>query len=131
MNVTNLRAELSHRLSLDVNDDYGIEASWKRLTEILSENISDTLFFFETECTDEELFWLSEVFDDVSKIVQSKRFIQVLRTRLAKVTREGYDQKSFKSEHMRKWVNYDEYVRSISMDIDYAEGALNDDTPAS
>ena len=29
MNVSKLRTELEHRLSLDVNDDYGIEESWK------------------------------------------------------------------------------------------------------
>lgn len=125
MNATDLRAKLAHRLTLDANDDYGTEESWKELTEILSENVDDTIRFFNDECSDEELFWLSEVFSDVSEIVQSKQFVQALRMRLARVTREGYDQKSFKSEHIRKWVDYDEYVRSISMDIDYAEGALN------
>ena len=35
-------------------------------------------------------------------------------------TRETYSQQSFTSEHMRKWVDYDEYIRSICMDIDYA-----------
>lgn len=127
MNETDLRAKLAHRLTLDANDDYGTEESWKELTEILSENVDDTIRFFNDECSDEELFWLSEVFSDVSEIVQSKQFVQTLRMRLARVTREGYDQKSFKSEHIRKWVDYDEYVRSISMDIDYAEGALNDE----
>lgn len=127
MNVIDLRAKLAHRLTLDVNDDYGIEESWKELTKILSESVNDTIRFFSDECSDEELFWLSEVFSDVSEIVQSKQFVQTLRMRLARVTRKGYDQKSFKSEHMRQWVDYDEYVRSISMDIDYAEGALNDD----
>jgi hypothetical protein len=125
MKAEDLRNELTHRLSLDVNDDYGIEESWKRLTNILTENVYDTICFFSNECTDEEFFWLSEVFSDVSEKVQSKEFVQTLRTRLAQVTRESYDQKSFKSEHMRKWVDYDEYVRSVSIDIDYAEGALN------
>lgn len=127
MNETDLRAKLAHRLTLDANDDYGTEESWKELTEILSENVDDTIRFFNDECSDEELFWLSEVFSDVSEIVQSKQFVQTLRMRLARVTREGYDQKSFKSEHIRKWVDYDEYVRSVSMDIDYAEGALNNE----
>ncbi|MBR4346030.1 MAG: hypothetical protein IKP75_03760 [Oscillospiraceae bacterium] len=125
MKAEDLRNELTHRLSLDVNDDYGIEESWKRLNNILTENVNDTICFFSNECTDEEFFWLSEVFSDVSEKVQSKEFVQTLRTRLAQVTRESYDQKSFKSEHMRKWVDYDEYVRSVSIDIDYAEGALN------
>lgn len=58
MNANKLRAEPEHRLSLDINDDYGMEESWKNLTAILSENIDDTINFFSTECTDEEFFWL-------------------------------------------------------------------------
>ncbi len=127
MNVSKLRTELAHRLSLDVNDDYGIEESWKNLTSILSDNIVDTINFFSKECTDEELFWLSEVFSDISEIVQNKEFVQVLRSRLSQVTRESYDQNSFKSEHMKKWIDYDEYVRSVNLDIDYAEGALREE----
>ena len=127
MNVSKLRTELAHRLSLDVNDDYGIEESWKNLTAILSDNIVDTINFFSKECTDEELFWLSEVFSDISEIVQNKEFVQVLRSRLSQVTRESYDQNSFKSEHMKKWIDYDEYVRSVNLDIDYAEGALREE----
>ena len=127
MNVSKLRTELEHRPSLDVNDDYGIEESWKNLTSILSDNIVDTINFFSKECTDEELFWLSEVFSDISEIVQNKEFVQVLRSRLSQVTRESYDQNSFKSEHMKKWIDYDEYVRSVNLDIDYAEGALREE----
>lgn len=51
--------------------------------------------------------------------------IQVLRNRLAKVVPETYCQQNFKSEHMRKYVDYNEYVRSVSMDIEYAEGQID------
>ena len=126
MKVEDLRAELIHRLSLDVNDDYRIEESWKRLTNILTESVDDTICFFNNECTDEEFFWLSEVFSDVSEVLQSKEFVQTLRNRLARVTPDKYDQKSFDDEHIRKYVDYDEYVRCTLLDIDYAEGALNE-----
>lgn len=126
MNVSDLREELDHRLSLHLNDDYGLEESWKKITAILSENVIKTIDYIYNECTDEELFWISEVFSDVSEIVQSKEFVRALRSRFAQVTRETYDQKSFKSDHMRNWVDYDEYVRSVSMEIDYAEGALHE-----
>lgn len=127
MNVSDLREELDHRLSLHLNDDYGLEESWKKITAILSENVIKTIDYIYNECSDEEFFWISEVFSDVSEIVQSKEFVQALRSRLAQVTRETYDQKSFKSEHMRNWVDYDEYVRSVSMEVDYAEGALHEE----
>ena len=99
----------------------------ERRNEILSEDISETIDFFKNQCTDEEFFWLSSVFSDVSEIVQSKQFVETLRSRLARVNRETYNQNSFESEHIRKCVDYDEYVRSVSMEIDYAEGALNTD----
>ncbi len=124
MDINRIITVISKRSSLHPNDDYETEKCWKEETQILSEDISGTLDFFETVCTDEEFFWLSEVFSDVSEILQSRKFVQALRTRLERVTRETYDQKSFKSEHMQKWVDYDEYVRSVGMEIDYAEGAL-------
>ena len=126
MKITELRREFSHRLSLDINDDYGTEECWNKLTKMLVENVSETIAFINNECTDEEFFWFSEVFSDVSEKVQSKELVEAMRARLARVTRETYDQASFKSEHMRKWVDYDEYVRSVGMEIDYAEGALNE-----
>ena len=127
MNINKLRESILELLSLHPNDDYRTEKCWKEETEILSENILETIDFFENQCTDEEFFWLSSVFSDVSEIVQSKQFVETLRSRLARVNRETYNQNSFESEHIRKCVDYDEYVRSVSMEIDYAEGALNTD----
>ncbi len=127
MNINKLRESILELLSLHPNDDYRTEKCWKEETEILSEDISETIDFFTNQCTDEEFFWLSSVFSDVSEIVQSKQFVETLCSRLARVNRETYNQNSFESEHMRKWVDYDEYVRSVSMEIKYAEGALNEE----
>ena len=124
MDITKLRIAVSKRIKLQPNDDDETEECWEEETWILSEDISGTLHFFETECTDEEFLWLSEVFEDISKKIQSEKFIQVLRNRLSRVTRESYNQKAFESEHIRKYVDYDEYIRSVGMEIDYAEGAL-------
>ncbi len=96
------------------------------MTNILSENVSDTISYFENDCTDEEFYWLGSVFEDVAEKTQSKKLIQVLRKRLEKVTPETYCQKNFKTEHMRKCVDYAEYVRSISSDIEFAEGKIDE-----
>ncbi len=126
MNVTELRDELTHRITLHVNDDFGIEKSWKKLTEILSENIDDAIRFINNTCTDEELFWLSEVFEDIAEKTQSKELIQALRNRLAKVTPETYCQQNFQTELMQKRVDYDKYIRSVGNEIDYAEGRIEE-----
>lgn len=126
MDVTMLREQIARLVSLDPNDDFGIEKCWNEMTAILSKDISSTIHFFENDCMNEELYWLGSVFEDVADRTQSKEFIQALRNRLAKVNREAYCQQDFKTEHMQKWVGYAEYVRSISADIDFAEGKIEE-----
>ena len=124
MNIEQLREVITRCAALDPNDDFGMEKCWEEMTIILSDDISATIHFFESVCTDEELYWLGSVFDDVAEKTQSKELIQVLRNRLAKVTPETYCQQNFKTEHMQKWVDYAEYVRCIGSDIAYAEDRI-------
>jgi len=126
MNIKLLRELLSRYLSLDPNDDFSIEKYWKEISAILSDDISATIHFFESECTEEEFYWLGSIFEDIAEKTQSKELIGVLRDRLAKVTPETYCQQNFKTEHMQKWVDYTEYVRSVNMNIDYAEGRIDE-----
>lgn len=124
MNTEQLRAIIDRWVSLHPEDDFGTEKCWKEMTEILSNDISATIDYFERQCTDEEFFWLSAIFEDVSEKTQSVELIKVLRERLARVKPETYHQQDFRSEHMKKWVDYSEYVRSIEKEIDYAENRL-------
>ncbi len=124
MNIEQLREVITRCAALDPNDDFGMEKCWEEMTVILSGDISATIHFFESVCTDEEFYWLGSVFEDVAEKTQSKELIQVLRNRLAKVTPETYCQQNFKTEHMQKWVDYAEYVRCIDSDIAYAEGRI-------
>ena len=95
------------------------------MTEILIEDISATISFFQYDCTDEEFYWLGSVFEDIAEKTQCKELIQILRNRLEKVTRETYCQQNFKTEHMQKWVDYDTYIEHVSSDIDFAQGAID------
>lgn len=126
MNIVQLRGVIERNMALDPNDDFGTEKCWEEMTAILSEDIVATLHYFENECTDEEFYWLGAVFEDVAEKTQSKELIQVLRNRLTKVTPETYCQQNLKNEHMRKWVDYTEYVRGLSVDIDFAEGKIDE-----
>lgn len=128
MNIEQLRRVIARCASLHPNDDFATEKCWDEMTTILSDNISATLRFFKSECTNEEFYWLGSVFEDVAENTQSKELITVLRARLAMVTPETYHQQSLACEHMRKYVDYAEFVRSVGMEIDYAEGRL--DTPS-
>lgn len=70
------------------------------------------------------MYWLGAVFEDVVEKTKNKELIHVLRNRLARVIPETYHQQNFKSKYMQKWVDYAEYVRTISSGIDYAEAKL-------
>ena len=126
MNIEQLREVITRCAALDPNDDFGMEKCWEEMTVILSDDISATIHFFESVCTDEELYWLGSVFEDVAEKTQSKELIQVLRNRLAKVTPETYCQQNFKTEHMQKLIDSTEYVRGLSVDIDFAEGKIDE-----
>ena len=92
---------------------------------MFTKDVAATINLLQNECDDEELYCLSEIFEEIVEQTQSEELVAALRSRLAKVTPENYNQQNFKSEHMRKWVDYNEYVKSIEEEINYAEGRMN------
>lgn len=79
MNISDqIKENLEDRRKLNPNDDFGIERNWEKLTNILSENEDETINYLKN-CSKEEVSWISEVFDDVSEKLQSKKFIACLR----------------------------------------------------
>lgn len=124
MNIDLLRKSVENGISLDPNDYFGMKKCWAEMINILSDDITATIDFFQTACTDEELYWLGAVFEDIVEKTKNRELIHVLRKRLARVIPETYNQQNFKSKYMQQWVDYAEYVRTISSDIDYAEEKL-------
>ena len=103
----------------------GIERCWTQLIDILSADAGESIDYFLHECTDEEFFWLSEIFEEIVEKTQSRELVSALRARLAQVTPEKYDRQSFKSEHMRNWIGYAEYVKGMAKEINYAENKID------
>lgn len=108
-------------------DNYWIEEYWSVAIEMFTKDVSATIMFFQNECNDEELYVLSEIFEEIAEKTQSREIVSALRSRLSKVSSENYNQQNFQSEHMRKWVDYAEYVRSVKQEIDYAQGCIDAD----
>lgn len=121
-----LRNVIARFLQLHPEDDFGIEECWSEMTDILSKDISATIEFFKNDCTDEEFYWLSSVFEDVAEKTQSTELIPVLRNRLLTVSEEEYHQDAFQTDYIRDSVDFATYVKDISMDIDYAEAYVDD-----
>ena len=111
---------------VESEDNYWVEDYWKAAIEMFTKDVSTTIMFFQNDCDDEELYFLSEIFEEIVDETQNMELVSALRYRLAKVTYENYNQKNFKSEHMRKWVDYNEYVRSVEEEINYAEGRIDE-----
>lgn len=73
-----MRVILNKRKKLNLNDDYGIQSSWDEIVQVLGENEGNTLKYLEN-CSAEDLYWISEVFEDLAEIIQSKELINCLR----------------------------------------------------
>ena len=117
--------EDTHFRVVESEDNYWVENYWKATIELSTKDVAATIMFLQNDCDDGKLYFLSEIFEEIVEQTQSKELVSVLRSRLAKVTPENYNQQNFKSEHMRKWVDYNEYVKSIEEEINYAEGRIN------
>ena len=118
--------EAAHFRVVESEENYWVEDYWKATIKLFTTDVNATIMFLQNDCDDEELYFLSEIFEEIVEQTQSKKLVSVLRSRLAKVTSGNYDQQSFKSEHMRKWVDYNEYVKSIEEEINYAEGRIDE-----
>lgn len=105
MNTSKLEEILSKRKSLDPNDDYSTYDCWTQEINILSENIQETITFLESECTDEEFYWLSEIFEDVAYKTKSSEFIKCIKNRLNRVVDKSI-------------------IKSIQTDIEFAESNI-------
>lgn len=124
MNIQKLREVIAQYISLDANDDFATEKCWKEMTAMLSEDIADTINFFESECTLEEFYWLSSIFEDIIAKTQSTDLISIWHSKLSDISSEKFKQEKFKSELMRSSVTYDDYIKSIKQEMDFAEGTI-------
>ena len=124
MNIQELRKVIAHYISLDDNDDFATQKCWDKMTDMLSEDVSATISFFKSDCTIEELYWISSIFEDIAAKTQSKELISIWRARLSTISATDYKQNEFKSELMRTSVKYPEYIRSIEQEIDFAEAKV-------
>ncbi len=124
MKFETMKQAVQFRIMEDVNtyweDDY-----FDAAVEIFTKNIADTIKYFKSDCTDEELYWAAELFERIAAKTQSLELIAVWRARLAAVTPETYNQASFKSEYMRKWVDYKHFFTDTEEEIEFADGQID------
>lgn len=103
---TNFKSKLYYRAHEDP-DKYWIEDFWKEEIILFTNDINKTIDFINTQSTDEEFYWLSEIFEDIAQKTQNKDFIFAIKARFLTL-------------------NNQDYISSIENDIMYAEGAIED-----
>ena len=69
---------IEERKKKHIEDDYGIQECWEKIVDILSVDVQQTVMYLEN-CTQEELYYISETFEDISQRLQSQTFIECLR----------------------------------------------------
>ncbi|QHE52820.1 hypothetical protein [Pontibacillus sp. HMF3514] len=69
---------LNKRKKLNINDGFGIQKSWEEIIEVLSKSEEETIIYLEN-CRKEDLYWISEVFEDIAENIQSNELIRCLR----------------------------------------------------
>lgn len=69
---------LQTRSRLHIEDSMGIQKCWDEIVEILATDELSTINYLN-ECTEQDIYFISEVFEDISERLQSKKFIKCLR----------------------------------------------------
>ncbi len=61
---------------------------WQKEIDILSSNVDDTIQFIQRDCTDEEMHWLGEIFDELIEETQSLNLLKCLHERAERIQDE-------------------------------------------
>lgn len=69
---------LVERKQKQMEDDYGIQAYWDKMVELLSKDAHQTIQYLQN-CAEEDIYFISEVFEDISERLQSPEYILCLR----------------------------------------------------
>ena len=91
----------------DTPDYYETSSTINAEIDLLARNLQETVDFLDNDCTEEQLVWLSEVFEEISAKLQSWDFIDALNRCADKYPEECK-------------------VYNIRECIEYAIGQLND-----
>ena len=78
MNVQGLRDAFKTRE--ETNDEWqdAIEKCWEQEAKLLSEDVAGTIDYLDSECTQDELAWISEIFEELLETTQSRSLLNHL-----------------------------------------------------
>ena len=77
--------QVIHERMTNPNAKYYADPWWDAEIKQFTINLDESIRFLEGECTDEERYWLAEVFDDIMDKTRSIEFLDTLRQRVQSV----------------------------------------------
>ena len=77
MNVGKVKELIQERSKMDTQNDVLASQNQEQLLEIFKNNLTDSMEFLDS-CFAEELYWISEIFDDLSEYFQSSELIECM-----------------------------------------------------
>ena len=77
---TRIHATIHERIT-NPNANYYEIPWWEKEIEALTIDVAASIRFFRQECTDEEIWWLGEIVEDLAAKTQSLELLQSMRDR--------------------------------------------------
>ena len=84
--------QVIHERMTNPNANYYEIPWWEAEIKQFTASIQESIRFIEDECSDEELYWLSEVFEDIVDRTRSMDFVRCLQKRVQQVENPGWKQ---------------------------------------
>ncbi len=94
MDIIKLKEVIKRRNSLELNDDYALEECWDIFTDMLSNNVEETIDFLKN-CTEDEFYGVAEVFPEIIKKTQS---LEIYNTMIAR--NESLENQEYKESNL-------------------------------
>lgn len=91
-NAFTLFHQVIHERMTNPNANYYEIPWWEAEIKQFTANIQESIQFIESECTDEELYWLGEVFEDIADRTRSSAFVDCLKKRVQSVRNPEWKQ---------------------------------------
>ena len=90
-----IRAAISDRINNPNALNYP-DPWWEKEIEVLTSDLDTTICFIQRACTDVELFWMSEIFDDLIQKTKNIELLTCLRKRAETVQDREKKEEIFK-----------------------------------
>lgn len=84
--------QVIHERMTNPNANYYAIPWWDAEVKQFAANIQESIEFIQNECTDEEFYWMSEVFEDIADCTRSVEFVKCIQKRVQRVKNPEWKQ---------------------------------------